>query len=361
MESANKTRILIIGPYPPPLGGVTVECLTLSSCLSEYPERAVIDKFNTNSSVIRFFLQLPGLIFQILAADSLFIYGSHRRVSLFSIAFIPFCKLLGKRQVVKITGGNLWDYYQSTNRLLKFLLDETLFDADIVLLETKSLVNSFQATFPNVQWFPMTRLRSPEVTTPASSDGPSPKQNQCVGDISALRVVFLGHINESKGVPLLADVAEDLEGIQIDAFGEFQANGGVQLDSDFFQDRKIQYKGVVQPAELPRILENYDVLVLPTCYRGEGYPGVIIEAKRSGLAVVTTRWRSIPEIVDHNVNGLLVQPGSHDELANALRRLHSDRNLLSKLKIASYDSFDEYDCRHWGEILLEHLTVSRSP
>jgi len=124
-----------------------------------------------------------------------------------------------------------------------------------------------------------------------------------------------------------------------------------------FKDKKTQYKGIVQQAEIPELLKKYDVLVLPTHYSGEGYPGVIIEAKRSGLAVVTTRWRSIPEIVEHDVTGLLVEPGSHGELLDALQSLQNDRDLLKRLKQASYESFSDFDCHHWCKKLLDHLII----
>jgi len=366
LNRAGRPRILIIGPYPPPLGGVTVECATLTSCLSEYSDRAAIDKFNTNLSVIQLFLQLPGFMRQIFRADSLFIYGSHRRVSLFAIVFIPFLKLLGKRQVVKITGGNFREYYQSCNRFLKFLFGKTLFNASVMLLETKYLVNSFQSAYPRVQWFPMTRVRSGEMLVygqasdtgqeQAHSHSNNPDNSRDFASTDPnLKVVFLGHVNESKGVSLLLEVAEDLEGIQVDVFGEFKDKSGVPLDQSDFQGKKTQYKGIVQPAELTELLNKYDVLVLPTHYSGEGYPGVIIEAKRSGLAVVTTQWRSIPEIVEHDVTGLLVEPGSHHELLDALQSLRNDRELLKRLKQASYKSFSEFDCHIWCEKLLQHL------
>ena len=38
------------------------------------------------------------------------------------------------------------------------------------------------------------------------------------------------------------------------------------------------YKGAVQPQDIYNVLSASDVLVLPTYYPGEGYPGIIIEA-----------------------------------------------------------------------------------
>ena len=350
----SEKKILVIGPYPPPLGGGTVECLTLTNCLMECYTTTSITKFNTNREGFAL-LWLPGLISKVLRADSVFVYGSHRRVCLFCIFFIPFSKLFRKRSVVKITGGNLWEYFNSGNFALRTLIKLTLFRANTVFLETRYLVEKFRQHHPGVHWFPMTRLRS-GVSADSNNGTVHSDHAPSLDSDARLRVVYLGHINEAKGIPLLLDAADGLDGISIDAFGEFEAKDGRQLSEDTFRGRNVNYQGVVQPSELSKVLDQYDVLVLPTRYIGEGYPGVIIEAKRAGLAVLSTRWRSIPEIVNHKVDGLLITPGDVTELTAALNELNSNRDLLRTLQKGSFESFSNFDCQVWCRKLIEHLT-----
>jgi glycosyltransferase involved in cell wall biosynthesis len=47
--------------------------------------------------------------------------------------------------------------------------------------------------------------------------------------------------------------------------------------------------------------------------------------------VVTTRVAGIPEVVQHDVSGLLVSPGRSDELADALARVIEDASLRRSL------------------------------
>ena len=61
---------------------------------------------------------------------------------------------------------------------------------------------------------------------------------------------------------------------------------------------------------------EYDVLVLPTFWKGEGYPGVIIEAFSVGLPVVATNLPGISEMIDSQ-SGILVPPHSASTLAKA--------------------------------------------
>jgi glycosyltransferase involved in cell wall biosynthesis len=64
-------------------------------------------------------------------------------------------------------------------------------------------------------------------------------------------------------------------------------------------------------------LAQYDLLLLPS-YR-EGYPGIIIEALSVGIPVVSTRVGGIPEIIECEHNGLLVECHQPVELAKAIR------------------------------------------
>jgi len=54
------------------------------------------------------------------------------------------------------------------------------------------------------------------------------------------------------------------------------------------------------------IIDLFDVLVIPS--RHEGVPTVLLEALALGKAVVATAVGGIPEVIEHNVNGLLVLP-----------------------------------------------------
>ena len=176
-----------------------------------------------------------------------------------------------------------------------------------------------------------------------------------------LKVLYLGHINESKGVPLLIGAANVLDYVQIDAYGGFVCKEGKELSEQHFVGHKVHYRGEIQPSQVLETLKQYDVLVLPTHYSGEGYPGVIIEAKCSGLAVISTRWRSIPEIVNHNEDGLLIEPGNRDELIAAIQLLSEDRALLDNLRRGSYVSFENFDSRRWCTVLLQHLLGTNQP
>jgi glycosyltransferase involved in cell wall biosynthesis len=59
----------------------------------------------------------------------------------------------------------------------------------------------------------------------------------------------------------------------------------------------------------------------------DGIPNVLVESLAMGVPVVATRISALPEIIDHEETGLLVEPGRPDQMAAAMMRALTDRDL----------------------------------
>ena len=86
--------------------------------------------------------------------------------------------------------------------------------------------------------------------------------------------------------------------------------------------------------ELARALDSARVLVLPSA--AEGLGRVILEAFLRARPVVASRVGGIRDLVEHGVNGLLVEPGDAEALAAALECVLRDRELASRLGQAAH-------------------------
>jgi glycosyltransferase involved in cell wall biosynthesis len=85
----------------------------------------------------------------------------------------------------------------------------------------------------------------------------------------------------------------------------------------------IKILGRLTPADLEDVYASADILLLPS-YHDEGFPYVVIEAMRAGLAVVATPSGAIPNIITDGQNGLLVPPMQPPRLAAAISLLLDD-------------------------------------
>ena len=92
------------------------------------------------------------------------------------------------------------------------------------------------------------------------------------------------------------------------------------------------------------MLSHTDVFVLPST--AENLPMAIIEAFAFGIAVVATPVGAIPELIDHERNGLIVPVGDVKALADALRALIVDFELRGRLGNAAHrEPPEEIQCR----------------
>lgn len=81
--------------------------------------------------------------------------------------------------------------------------------------------------------------------------------------------------------------------------------------------------------DLGNILAAIDIFAMPSHW--EGLPLSMVLAMGAGLPVVASRVAGIPEVVNHGVSGLLVEPGNSTQLTHALGSLVEDRGLRARL------------------------------
>jgi glycosyltransferase involved in cell wall biosynthesis len=140
-----------------------------------------------------------------------------------------------------------------------------------------------------------------------------------------LEVLFLGMCSRDKG---LFDTLEGValasassgEKFRLTVAGEF----ATPMDQSAFQARVAQlpaglisYTGFVDATQKRRLLEQADVLCLPTTYAHEAQPLVLIEALAHDVSIVTTRWRGIPSLLPSE-HVWFVAAGEPRQIADAL-------------------------------------------
>ncbi len=162
----------------------------------------------------------------------------------------------------------------------------------------------------------------------ASAGSGKPASEAC-----EFRAVFIGLCHRPKGlfdaVEAIALANRRLQSsplrITLSVAGGFWADAErVEFESrirqpDLMRDGTplVVYKGFVSGESKQRLFRESDCLCFPTYYPAESFGLVVAEAMAWGLSVVTTRWRTVPELLPAGYAGL-VDIQSPEQLSEAL-------------------------------------------
>ncbi|OSC41017.1 glycosyl transferase [Mycobacterium decipiens] len=113
----------------------------------------------------------------------------------------------------------------------------------------------------------------------------------------------------------------------------------------------IHVAGWLDPVARDELLSAAHIFVLPS--RDEGLPMALLEAMAYGLAPITTTAGSIAEVVSDTVTGILVQPGSSGQIAEALAALVADESLRARLGAAARGRAIDFGLDGWYQRLAQ--------
>lgn len=175
------------------------------------------------------------------------------------------------------------------------------------------------------------------------------------------KIVFMARINKRKGIETVFNFAEKAKEkglkIQIDFYGQIEKE-----DKNLFielvnrNSSIIRYLGPLLPQDIYSTLSKYDVLVLPTQYYTEGFPGSILDAYISGIPVIVTEWKHAHEFVSDGKSGIIIPFGScQKEFDGSLYHLYSDKKLLNEMKLGALNEAKKYTPDVAWNVLMSYL------
>jgi glycosyltransferase involved in cell wall biosynthesis len=139
---------------------------------------------------------------------------------------------------------------------------------------------------------------------------------------------FLGRLSPEKNPLLLLDVLDRLRGdgyrLRVIGDGEMMPEMRQRAEQLGLAGRIEFLGGLPRPAAL-EALAKVDVMLLPSHW--EGLPHAPIEAMAMGVPVVAHRVGGLPEVIDHERTGFLIDASDPDRYADAIRRLAGDPGL----------------------------------
>lgn len=147
-------------------------------------------------------------------------------------------------------------------------------------------------------------------------------------------VLFSGRFIALKGINILIKAMRQVISETRDvhfAFAGPEANSKWvrMFEHEGIPSHRYSFLGYIPHAEMPEIYSNSSIFVLPSLI--ESFPFSILEAMSSGSAVIASNVGGVPEIIDDEVDGLLVQPGNPEILAKKILFLLDNESETKKL------------------------------
>lgn len=137
-----------------------------------------------------------------------------------------------------------------------------------------------------------------------------------------LRVLFVGQMRPYKGVPVLLEALDGLDGVEATLVG-----GGIEEQR--YRDQagrlgltNVRFTGRASDEELLAAYRSHDVIVLPSVNELEAFGMVLLEGMSAGLVPVTSDVPGLGDVVGDT--GLVVERRNPASLRSALRSLAAD-------------------------------------
>lgn len=158
-------------------------------------------------------------------------------------------------------------------------------------------------------------------------------------------VLFVGRMNRDKGALDTAAAVLRLRAAGLPITLALIGGGTAEFDHYYqrlsaTEQEGIRYLGSLDDKAKNQLLRQACCLALPS--RADSFGIVLLEAWAQKTAVIGATAGGIPGVVDEGQNGLLVDYGDVDGLAEAIRQLVTDASLRERLGAAGFDKVHRY-------------------
>ncbi|MBL7700300.1 MAG: glycosyltransferase family 4 protein [Chitinophagaceae bacterium] len=241
--------------------------------------------------------------------------GSFMRKSL----LVLIGKIFGKKIILHIHGGGFHNFYKRS-RLMKPVIRWALQTSDAVICLSEMWKKYYSSTFTLKRLVIINNvIEKPSITTHVQN--------------GTLNLLFLGHINQKKGVfDLLQVLASNRDQFKHKVKVTFGGIGEVErLEKEISENNfngDVNFAGWVNGEKKAELLNKCDVYILPSYF--EALPISILEAMSYGKPVISTFIGGIPEIVKPGFNGWLFEPGDKSALGTIIAEAMSNKELLKQ-------------------------------
>ena len=255
--------------------------------------------------------------------------------------FILVAKCFKKKVVYHIHGGGFKEFSQRNRSLVQFVINR----CDAIIALSDYWKDYFERELHAKKVY--------VILNPVQM----PMEDHSKRDNEIVKFLFLGKIHKSKGIYDLLDVIS----VQKDKFkgkAKFIIGGFGEVErlkqqvTDCKINDLVDYQGWIEGDKKIKLLNDSHVFILPSYI--EGVPICILEAETYHLPIIATKVGGVPSIVEHGINGYLLNPGDKDSLLEAIVEMIDNKERRNSMGENSY-AFAEPHLVEFVEQQLEDL------
>ncbi|MET3133203.1 phenylacetate-CoA ligase [Oxalobacteraceae bacterium GrIS 1.11] len=336
-------RIALLGPLPPPSGGMANQTLQLAALLRADGATVQLIQLNppywpawsARVKVLRALVRLPGYLWRVWkvanTVDLLHVMAnSGWSWHLYAAPAIWIARCKRKPLLINYRGGGA-DAFFARNM---WLVGPSLRRADAIIVPSAYLAGVFEKYGFTTQIVPnvidLSRFTPAETGRPANA-GPAllvARNLEAIYDIASALNAFAMVKQTCPGATLIVAGS----GGELDALQQLAQQLGVAAS--------VRFTGRVDNADMPALYHACDIVLNPSL--ADNMPISVLEALSCAVPVVSTDVGGIPVLLQHDVNALLVAPGDAGAMAAAVLSLIRQPARAKRIAAAAADHVRQF-------------------
>ncbi len=351
MHARSKMQVVAIGQVPPPVTGQAVMIRMMVDAV--YPEIEIThipmvlsqEVSSMGSFALSKLVRLARVPFQAILAR----FRSGARVLYYppsgpvklavyrDILVLLLTRPFFARTVLHFHAGGLSEIYPSLPRPIQWLFRKALLRPDVIVRISPSSPSEMA---------PLQGLR--EMLVPNGIHDPvGHAVDHTVAPGSPIRILFVGHLVEGKGILILLEAFAALLrkglSVQLTCIGKWESDEVRTRAEKLLHEHRLEphvsFPGGLFGEAKWECFRQAHVFCFPSFFHSEVFPLVLLEAMAFSLPIVATRWRGIPDLVQEGENALLIPTRDASACAEALATLIADAGLRARFGTASRARF----------------------
>lgn len=325
-------RVLLVGPLPPPSGGMANQTRQLRQLLSSEGLAVALVQTNAPYSpawvghipLLRALFRLVPYLARLWRAtadvDVVHVMANSGWAwHLFAMPAVRIAKARHRAIVVNYRGGLAAEFLAKSARSVVATLSGTLLAVPSGFLQQVFRRHGVEATIiPNV--VDVERFR------PATAARPWPPHDPHIVVTRNLEPIY----GIDVGLRALGPVAERFPGLRVSIAGSGPDRASLEaLAAQLGLSGRVRFTGRLELQQMVELYQSADVVLNPS--RVDNTPNSILEALACGVPVVSTSVGGIPFLVRHRHTAWLAEPESPEALAAGMLEVLSDAGLRETL------------------------------